>query len=780
MAKRAQGGQGALPLGGAAGGNGEAETLSIAEFTDKAYLDYSMYVILDRALPHVADGLKPVQRRIVYAMSELGLSAGAKFKKSARTVGDVIGKYHPHGDSAAYEAMVHMAQPFSFRYPLVDGQGNWGAPDDPKSFAAMRYTESRLTRFAKLLLSELDAGALELDAVDEAAGTAGFWAPNFDGTLSEPRLLPARLPHVLLNGASGIAVGLATDIPPHNVREVAQAAIHLLDNPHATVRQLTRFVLGPDYPTDARVITPRDELVAMYECGSGSVRMRARWEEQDGSVVITALPYQVSGAKVMEQIAAQMVAKKLPMVDDVRDESDHESPVRLVVEPRSNRVDLERLTSHLFATTDLERSYRVNLQAIGLDRRPRQFDLKSMLQEWLDYRVACVRRRLAHRLGKIETRLHVLEGLLVAYLNLDEVIRIIRSEEEPKPVLIAAFSLSDAQAEAILETKLRHLAKLEEMKIRGEQDELLRERDELKGILDEASRKLLHAKVRAEIEADAEEYGDDRRSPLDAAVPAAAALDERELLPSEPVTVVISERGWVRAAKGHDVDPLTLSYRSGDGFLAAARGRSNQLVVFLDSTGRVYSLPAHTLPSARGQGEPLSSSVTPPPGARFVGLAIGEPEERVLLATSAGYGFVASLGDLATSYRAGKAAVTVPAGAEPLPPQPVGDPERDLAAAATSSGYLLVFPLADLPQMPRGKGNKILNIPSKRLKSGDEVMVAALALPAGGTLRVHAGRQYRNLTADDLAPFHGQRAQRGTRLPRGYQRVDRLEIAGEE
>ncbi|HMB52060.1 MAG TPA: DNA topoisomerase IV subunit A [Thermoanaerobaculia bacterium] len=768
--------QGALPLGGApgGGGNGEAETLSIAAFTDKAYLDYSMYVILDRALPHVADGLKPVQRRIVYAMSELGLSAGAKFKKSARTVGDVIGKYHPHGDSAAYEAMVHMAQPFSFRYPLVDGQGNWGAQDDPKSFAAMRYTESRLTPFARVVLAELGAGSLERDEVDEEEGTAPFWVENFDGTLSEPRLLPARLPHVLLNGASGIAVGLATDIPPHNVREVAQAAIHLLETPNARIRTLTNYVLGPDYPTEARIITPREELIEMYESGSGSVRMRARWEVQDGSVVITALPYQVSGSKVMEQIAGQMSTKKLPMVDDVRDESDHESPVRLVIEPRSNRVDVDRLTSHLFATTDLEKSYRVNLQAIGLDRRPRQFDLKAMLQEWLDFRVGCVRRRLAYRLRKVETRLHLLEGLLVAYLNLDEVIRIIRQEEEPKPVLIATFALSDAQAEAILETKLRHLAKLEEMKIRGEQDELLRERDELKGILDEESKKLLHQKVRQEIEADAEEFGDDRRSPLDAEVEAASALDERELLPSEPVTVVVSERGWVRAAKGHDVDAAGLSYRSGDGFLAAAAGRSNQLAVFLDSTGRVYSLPAHTLPSARGQGEPISSSVTPPPGARFIGVAIGEPDDRVLLATTAGYGFVARLGDLHTNYRAGKAAVTVPSGAEPLPPQPVADPENDHVAAATSSGYLLVFPIAELPQMPKGKGNKIVSIPKKRLKSGDEVMVSASPIGDNG-VRVHVGGRYLNLTGEDLDRHRGERAQRGSKLGSSFRNIDRLE-----
>ncbi|HEX2251790.1 MAG TPA: DNA topoisomerase IV subunit A [Thermoanaerobaculia bacterium] len=754
-----------LPLPAAA--NGDVEVLSIGRFSEKAYLDYSMYVILDRALPHVADGLKPVQRRIVFAMSELGLSAGQKYKKSARTVGDVIGKYHPHGDSAAYEAMVHMAQPFSFRYPLVDGQGNWGAPDDPKSFAAMRYTEARLTRFAQVLLSELDQGATD-------------WAPNFDGTLREPVLLPARLPHVLLNGASGIAVGLATDIPPHNVREVAAAAIHLLEDPKATLDALCEHVPGPDFPTEARIITSRAELRQLYTDGSGSVRMRARWEVQEGSVVITALPYQVSGSRILEQIAAQMQAKKLPMVEDLRDESDHESPVRLVIEPRSNRVDVERLMSHLFATTDLEKSYRVNLTAIRLDGRPHRFDLREILDEWITFRIDTVRRRLEHRRGKVEARLHVLEGLLVAYLNLDEVIRIIRTEDEPKPVLIARFDLTDAQAEAILETKLRHLARLEEMKIRGEQDELMKELDELTGIL--GSDKRLRRKVREELERDAETYGDERRSPIEDEVPAAAALAETDLLPSEPITVVISERGWIRAAKGHEIDPNGLSYRAGDAHRHHARGRSNQQAVFLDSTGRSYSIPAHTLPSARGQGEPLSSTVTPPPGAEFVGVALGDADDLVLLATDAGYGFVARLGDLQTSYKAGKAMVTVPPGHRPLPPVPIAPQsgaavEGTLLAAATTAGYLLVFPLADLPQLAKGKGNKILNIPRKRL--GDEVLAAAVPLPPGATLRVHAGRQYVNLAPRDLAPYRGDRAQRGTQLPRSFRRVDRLEVVAE-
>jgi topoisomerase-4 subunit A len=749
---------------------GDVERRPIAEFAEKAYLDYSMYVVLDRALPSVADGLKPVQRRIVYAMSELGLSAAAKFKKSARTVGDVLGKYHPHGDSACYEAMVLMAQPFSFRYPLVDGQGNWGSSDDPKSFAAMRYTEARLTRFAQVLLSELEQGTTD-------------WAPNFDGTLKEPKLLPARLPHVLLNGASGIAVGMATDLPPHNVREVTAAAVHLLEDPQATVAELCRHLPGPDYPTEAAIITPREELRAIYESGSGTVRMRARWAREGSRVVVDALPYQVSGSKVLEQVAAQMQAKKLPWVEDLRDESDHNHPSRLVVELRSNRVDAERLMAHLFATTDLEKTYRVNMNAIGLDGRPRLYDLKTLLAEWLRFRTETVRRRLQARLDKVLDRLHVLEGLLVAFLNLDEVIRIIRTEDQPKPVLIERFSLSDRQAEAILETKLRHLAKLEEMKIRGEQDELLAERESLDETLKSEAR--LRGRVKEELEADAERFGDDRRSPLAEAgrLVAAAAFVEADLLPTEPITVILSERGWVRAAKGHETDVRSLAYKSGDSFLDAAYGKSSQPAVFLDSTGRAYSLPSHALPSARGHGEPLSSSVTPPPGARFVGVLLGEPDARVLLATSHGHGFVARLADLHTRQRAGKQVLTVPEGAEVLPPKKISDLDRDLLVAITTSGYMLVFPLRDLPELPRGKGNKILNVPRKRLLAehpADRELVAHVVnLPPDQTLRIHAGRQYKNLGPKDLDPYRGARAKRGARLPKGYRNVDRVEVGAE-
>jgi topoisomerase IV subunit A len=756
--------QPALPLTAAA--MAAIERLPMAAFTEKAYLDYSMYVVLDRALPHLADGLKPVQRRIVYAMSELGLSASAKFKKSARTVGDVLGKFHPHGDAACYEAMVLMAQPFSFRYPLVDGQGNWGSQDDPKSFAAMRYTEARLTRFAQTLLSELGQGTVE-------------WTPNFDGTLDEPVVLPSRLPHVLLNGASGIAVGLATDIAPHNVGELVAAAIHLLDHPDATVAELCAHVPGPDYPTAAEIITPREELVRIYETGTGSLRMRARWELEDAeTVVITALPYQVPGGKVLTQIAAQMDAKKLPWVEDLRDESDHESPTRLVIVLRSNRVDAERLMAHLFATTDLERPYRVNMNVIGLDGRPHLYNLRDLLAEWLEFRTETVRRRLQWRLDRVVARLHILEGFLVAFLNIDEVIAIIRREEEPKPVLMTRFDLTDAQAEAILELKLRYLSRLEEMKIRGEQDELMREREMLAGVLGSKTR--LKTQVRDELAADAREFGDERRSPL-AVRAAAQALDEASLVPSEPVTVVLSERGWVRAAKGHEVDAGDFPYRSGDAFLAAARGRTNQPAIFLDSTGRAYALPAHTLPSARGHGEPLTGSLNPPAGARFIGVLAGEDDDLVVLASDAGYGFIARLGDLTSRQSSGKVVLSLPGKpvqAAPLPPAAVGDPKRELLAAVTTAGRLLVFPAADLPQLVRGKGNKIISIPKKLLASGEEALAAVAALPPGATLRVHSGKRYLNLAPADLEPFHGTRAQRGRVLPRGYRKELRLEVVG--
>jgi len=736
------------------------ERRSLADFTEQAYLNYSMYVIMDRALPHIGDGLKPVQRRIIYAMSELGLGADAKHKKSARTVGDVLGKFHPHGDSACYEAMVLMAQPFSYRYTLVDGQGNWGAPDDPKSFAAMRYTEARLSRYSEVLLSELGQGTVE-------------WVPNFDGTLDEPATLPARLPNLLLNGTTGIAVGMATDVPPHNLREVASACIRLLDEPSASVEQLCEHVLGPDFPTEAEIITPRADLLKIYETGRGSVRMRAVYRVEDGDVVVTALPHQVSGSKVLEQIAGQMQAKKLPMVADLRDESDHENPCRIVIIPRSNRVDVEALMQHLFATTDLESSYRVNTNVIGLDGRPQVKNLRTLLSEWLTYRIGTVRRRLQFRLDKVERRLHLLEGLLVAFLNLDEVIHIIRTEDQPKPVLMARFELSELQADYILDTRLRQLARLEEMKIRGEQDELAKEREKLLALL--GSETKLKKLVRKELIEDAETYGDDRRSPIVERAEA-RALSENELLPSEPVTVVISDKGWARCAKGHDVDASGLSYKAGDGFKAAAAGRSNQYAVFIDSTGRSYSLAAHSLPSARGQGEPLTGRLTPPPGASFECVLLPEDDALYVIASDAGYGFVVKGEDLQAKNKAGKALLSLPAGARVIAPRSLDSRDEDWLAAVTTEGRLLVFPVRDLPQLGKGKGNKIIGIPGDRVASREEYLIDLAVLPAGATLVLQAGKRTLSLRADDLEHYKGERGRRGNKLPRGFQRVESLVV----
>ena len=738
--------------------NIEQQPLSV--FTEKAYLDYSMYVILDRALPFIGDGLKPVQRRIVYAMSELGLNALSKHKKSARTVGDVLGKYHPHGDSACYEAMVLMAQPFSYRYPLVDGQGNWGSPDDPKSFAAMRYTESRLAPYAELLLSELGQGTVN-------------WTPNFDGSLEEPETLPARLPNVLLNGGTGIAVGMATDIPPHNLREVASACVRLLDSPKSTLEELCEHIQGPDFPTDAEIITQRADILEIYRTGHGSIRQRARFEKENSDVIITALPYQVSGNKILEQIAQQMNLKKLPMVEDLRDESDHENPTRLVIVPRSNRIDVEELMNHLFATTDLERSYRVNLNMIGINGKPQVKDLRSLLDEWLKFRTVTVRRRLQWRLDKITARLHVLEGLLVAFLNIDEVIAIIRENDKPKPVLMARFAISDIQAEAILELKLRHLAKLEEMKIRGEQSELDAERKLLEALL--ASAKRLKTLIRKEIIADAEKYGDDRRSPL-VTREAAQAMSETALISSEAISVILSAKGWVRAAKGHDIDATKLGYKSGDSFLGSAAGKSNQLAVFLDSSGRAYTLPAHKLPSARGQGDPLTGYFTPPAGAHFVSVVIGEPDDMVLLASSFGYGFVGRLGDMHARNKSGKAILNVGKQAKALQASMIVDFDTDRIVAASSEGHMLVTPVADLPQMARGKGNKIINVPSAKLKTAEELIVAVSVVPVDKKLVVHSGKQYKVMKKADLVHFEGERGRRGLKLPQGYRNVDRFEV----
>jgi len=734
------------------------ERRSLADFTEQAYLNYSMYVIMDRALPHIGDGLKPVQRRIVYAMSELGLDADAKHKKSARTVGDVLGKFHPHGDSACYEAMVLMAQPFSYRYTLIDGQGNWGAPDDPKSFAAMRYTEARLSRYSEVLLSELGQGTAD-------------WVPNFDGTLNEPAVLPARLPNLLLNGTTGIAVGMATDVPPHNLREVASACVHLLDEPHASIKQLCEHIPGPDFPTEAEIVTPRADLLKIYESGRGSVRMRAVYRIEDGDVVITALPHQVSGAKVLEQIAAQMQAKKLPMVADLRDESDHENPCRIVIIPRSNRVDVEGLMQHLFATTDLESSYRVNLNIIGLDGKPQVKNLHALLSEWLVFRIGTVRRRLQFRLDKVEKRLHLLEGLLIAFLNLDEVIHIIRTEDQPKPVLMERFGLTEVQADYILDTRLRQLARLEEMKIRGEQDELAKEREQLLALL--GSEAKLKKLVRKELLADAETYGDPRRSPIVERTEA-RALSETELMPTEPVTVVLSEKGWVRCAKGHDIDAAALSYKAGDNFKAAAQGKSNQYAVFIDSSGRSYSLPAHSLPSARGQGEPLTGRLTPPPGASFECVLLPEDEALYVAASDAGYGFVVKGEDLQAKNKAGKALLSLPAGAKVLPPRPLNDLDEDWLAAVTTEGRLLLFKVADLPQLAKGKGNKIIGIPGDRVASREEYLCDLVVCSAAATLVLQAGKRTLSLKPSDLEHYKGERGRRGNKLPRGFQRVDAI------
>ncbi|MBB5188962.1 MULTISPECIES: DNA topoisomerase IV subunit A [Zhongshania] len=735
------------------------EQMPLKSYTEKAYLDYSMYVILDRALPNIADGLKPVQRRIVYAMSELGLKANAKYKKSARTVGDVIGKFHPHGDSAVYEAMVLMSQDFSYRYPLIDGQGNWGSPDDPKSFAAMRYTESKLTKYAEVLLSELGQGTVD-------------WVPNFDGAMDEPSTMPARVPNILLNGTTGIAVGMATDIPPHNLREVVSACIHLLDAPNASVAELCEHVKGPDFPTDAEIITPPEDLRKMYETGRGSLRMRALWQEEGDDIVITSLPHQTSGSKVLEQIAAQMQAKKLPMVVDLRDESDHENPTRLVVIPRSNRVDAQAVMNHLFATTDLERSYRVNMNMIGLDGRPQVKSLDKILSEWLEIRTNTTRRRLEFRLDKVLKRLHILDALLIAFLNIDEVIAIIREEEQPKPVLMARFDLTDTQAEAVLELKLRQLAKLEEMKIRGEQEELAKERDSLEQTLGSSRR--MKTLVRKELLAVAEEFGDERRSPLVVRAEAKAFLEE-DIVSAEPVTVVLSEMGWIRAGKGHDIDPVSLSYKSGDRYNLVARGRSNQPVIILDSTGRSYTVAAHTLPSARGQGEPLTGRINPPSGVSFTGMMMGGDEGYYLLASDAGYGFIAKLAELQSKNKAGKAALTLPNGAKVLPPIAIAELTNSYVVAVTTEGRMLIFPAAELPVMPRGKGNKMIGIPSARLASREEYVTAVAIFGERDVLKVISGKRHLSLKFAELEHYVGERGRRGHKLPRGFQKVDALE-----
>ncbi|MYB34651.1 MAG: DNA topoisomerase IV subunit A [Gammaproteobacteria bacterium] len=738
----------------------EPEPLSIAEFTEKAYLQYSMYVILDRALPFIGDGLKPVQRRIVYAMSDLGLHATAKFKKSARTVGDVLGKFHPHGDSACYEAMVLMAQPFSYRYPLIDGQGNWGSQDDPKSFAAMRYTESRLTRYAKLLLDELDQGTVE-------------WTPNFDGTLEEPKSLPARLPNVMLNGASGIAVGMATDIPPHNAREVVNACLQLLRKKSSSVEELCEYIQGPDFPTAAEIVSSREEILECYRTGMGAIRQRAKWTRQGNDIIIDALPYQTSGSKILEQLGAQLKGKKLPMVSDIRDESDHEHPTRLVIELSSRRQNPETLMQHLFATTDLEKNYRINMIMIGLDGRPQVFSLKTLLGEWIQYRLKVVRKRLEFRYGKVKDRLHILEGLLVAYLNLDEVIRIIRFSDHPFEELKSHFSLSDTQCNAILDTRLRNLAKLEEMKIREEQAKLNAERESLEKLLgsDTALTKL----VRTELKEDAGKYGDDRRSVI-IERPTAKALSEADLISADPITVILSEQGWIRAAKGHDIDGTALNYKTGDSYLHSARGKSNELLLTLDSYGRTYTLPAHTLPSAKSYGEPLSSYLNPQAGAVFLGLLMGKAGTEYLLSTDKGYGIVAPLGEITSRVKAGKATLSVPKGSKVLKPCRVEDYESDFVALLTSYGRLLLLPVGLLSHASKGKGLQIIKLGKDKAFEELERVISVETFREGEGLKIHRGNTYLNLKPSSFDTYlHFDRACRGKPLPRGYRKADRIE-----
>lgn len=726
------------------------EQMPLRTFTEKAYLNYSMYVIMDRALPFIGDGLKPVQRRIVYAMSELGLNAAAKFKKSARTVGDVLGKFHPHGDYACYEAMVLMAQPFSYRYPLVDGQGNWGAPDDPKSFAAMRYTESRLSKISEILLSELGQGTVDFQ-------------PNFDGTLEEPQYLPARLPHILLNGTTGIAVGMATDIPPHNINEVADAAVLLLDNPKAGLDDVVNIIQGPDFPTEAEIISPKDDIRKMYETGRGSIKMRATWHKEDGEIIISALPHQSSPSKIIAQIAEQMTAKKLPMVEDIRDEADYENPVRIVLVPRSNRVDTDALMAHLFATTDLEKSYRVNMNMIGLDHKPAVKGLLQVLTEWLTFRRTTVTRRLQHRLDKVLARLHILDGLMIAFLNIDEVIEIIRTEDEPKQVLMTRFNLSDEQAEAILNLRLRHLAKLEEHQLQAEKDKLEEERSNLELIL--GSERRLNTLIKKEIQEDAKKYASPRMSQL-VEREEAKAISESEMTPAEPVTVILSEMGWVRCAKGHDIDPEGLSYKAGDKYLAHACGKSNQPVIFIDSTGRSYALDPLSLPSARSQGEPLTGKLTLPAGATIEQVIMEPEKQELLMASDAGYGFICKFEDLIARNKAGKALISLPENAKVLKPETLSESAL-LLVSLTSVGRMLIFPVRDLPALSKGKGNKIISIPAANAKARSELLVKLFLISEQASLEFHSGKRKITLKPEDLQKFRAERGRKGSQLPRG-------------
>lgn len=731
-------------------------TRSVAEFTENAYLNYAMYVIMDRALPHVADGLKPVQRRIVYAMSELGLKNTAKPKKSARTIGDVIGKYHPHGDSACYEAMVLMSQPFSYRYPLISGQGNFGSPDDPKSFAAMRYTEAKLSAYANTLLNELGQGTVD-------------WQDNFDGTLQEPVTLPARLPNILLNGTTGIAVGMATDIPPHNLSEVVKGCIALLKKPTMTEKELAKYIPAPDLPTKAEIITSPEDLLQLYKTGRGSYKMRATYHVDDKEknlVIIDALPYQISGNKIIEQIANLINAKKLPWVTDIHDESDHQNACRIVLELRSSRVDIEPMMSHLFASTDLESNYRVNLNMIGTNGKPQVKSLLTILTEWLSVRRDTVTRRLQYRLDKIEQRLHILAGLLIAYLHIDEVIRIIREEDDPKAELMTRYDLTEIQANAILDIRLRQLARLEEIELKREQSDLEAEKAQIEAYLNNPDK--LTGLMIEELTADMKEHGDKRQSPIVERTEA-TALKETDLAPSEPVTVIVSKSGWIRSAKGHDVDAANMNYRSGDAYLAHAQGKSNEKVYLMDNTGRSYRLDAHTLPSARGQGEPLTSLLKPTGGASFVNVLMGQDDSKLIMASSQGYGFINTFADLDTNQKAGKNVINFDDACSLITHQ-IGEQDT-LVGVVSSAGHLLVYPLTELPMMKKGKGNKLID-----LKDGDSV-VAITTFSEGDSLSLDSGKRTLTLKPMDIANFMGTRGRRGALLPKGFQKVSAISKA---
>tara|TARA_B100001248_G_scaffold258925_1_gene244053 strand:+ start:347 stop:2593 length:2247 start_codon:yes stop_codon:yes gene_type:complete len=722
-------------------------SISLKKYAEESYLNYAMYVILDRALPNVGDGLKPVQRRILYAMSELGLDSSSKYKKSARTVGDVIGKFHPHGDSAAYEAMVLMAQNFSFKYPLVDGQGNWGSQDDPKSFAAMRYTESKLTNFANLLISELKSGTVD-------------WQPNFDGSLLEPVIFPAKIPMILLNGTSGIAVGMATDIPSHNINEVIDVTIKILENPKSELKDLLKIVKGPDFSNSASIVASSDELFEMYSSGRGGFKIQAKWIQEKNKIIINALPYQASGSKILEQIAEQMINKKLPMVVDLTDEGDHEEPIRLVVTLKSNRVNAEDVMNHLYASTDLQKTYRMNMNLISLKGGPRVFSLVDFLKEWIAFRKRTVMRKLEHRLDQVNDRLHILEGLLTIFLDIDKVIKIIRNSDEPKKELIKAYKLSDVQANAILEIRLRQLAKLEQIKIENERNELVSEQSEIEKILKSKSK--LKTLIKNELNEIKELFGEDRKSPIINSSNA-KVFSEEETIVTEPITIVLSKGGWVRSAKGHDIDPNTLSYRGDDSLQDFARGRSNQLAVFLDSNGKSYSIQSHSLPSARGMGEPITGRLNADSGVQFVSAIIGAEGNKFLIMNTAGYGYISEYQNMISNKKTGRAFMRLPDNAKMLKAIPIRDNHSHIAAVS-NIGKLLIFKIKELPILGKGKGNKIINIPKDKLASGEEFMAHAQLLEDDSSLRIEVGKRSVTLKPKDWSEYILSRAKRGKKV----------------